>query len=479
MSKSIRYYYFTTIATVLVTSVMVMGLIQIGLAVNYFQQDKEEQLEKVVQGVVNGALTGQITLTDESRFTIDFMGNMVDAGVYITDPAGYVVYTTEKAASMLGSQISGKVLQAAYEQGVYRELGLLGGTFTTNFYTVCQPILGANGSATGFVFASSDAYALRVYLSDMASSFVLSSGLVMLLASVLAIVLTNRTVIPIRRVSEAARQFAEGNYSARVPVEGDDELAKLSITFNEMANSFEATDLTRRSFMGNIAHELRTPMTTIKGFIDGMLDGTIPPEQRDKYLAIVSEETGRLARLTQNMLDISKLEAGEYVPDTKDFDIWSPLTSVFLSAEQRLDEKKIEVVGLEPEKPVVVMGDEDFVHQVLFNLLDNAVKFTDDGGRIEVDVEPGKGFVTVGIRNTGEGIPEEVLSHVFDRFYKADESRGTNVGGSGLGLHICKVLLGLMGGRIWAESNREEAWTKFSFTLPLAPQKRRGGLEMI
>ena len=183
MRKSIRYYYFTTIAAVLVTSVMVMGLIQIGLAVNYFQREKEEQLEQVVQGVVNGTQTGQIMLTDDSRYVIDFMGSMVDAGVFITDPAGYILYTTEHAIPLEGDRIPTKVLEASYEQGVYRELGVLGGVFSSNFYTVASPLLSEDGSLTGFVIASSDAYALQVYLSDMASSFVLSSVLVMLLAS--------------------------------------------------------------------------------------------------------------------------------------------------------------------------------------------------------------------------------------------------------------------------------------------------------
>ncbi len=472
MSKSIRYYYFTTIAAVLVISVMVMGLIQMALGVNYFQRDKQKQLRQVVTAVNEGLLTGRIDLTGESRYTIDLMAGMAEAEVYLADPAGNIIFTTEKSNALLGMQVPARVMEVLARTEGYNETGVLGGMFPRNFYTVAVPLRGEAGLG-GYLFASADASSLKVYLMDMASTFVLSAGLVMMVASLLAVVLTKRTVIPIRRVSEAARQFAEGNYSARVPVEGDDELARLSITFNEMANSFESTDRTRRSFMGNIAHELRTPMTTIKGFIDGMLDGTIPEDQRGKYLHIVSEEVGRLARLTRNMLDLSKLEAGEYQPAFSQFDLWKPAASVFLSAEQRLGEKQLEVQGLEPGKPILVEADEDFVHQVLFNLLDNAIKFTAPGGKITLSLTSARGMATLSLQNSGEGIPEDVLPYIFDRFYKGDQSRNDTAGGSGLGLNICKVLLSLMGGRIWAESEPGE-WARFSFSLPLAKTRKQG-----
>lgn len=471
MGKSIRYYFFTSIATVLVVSVLVMGLIQVYLSRTYFTEEKEKQLKQVTTDVSNGIMSGQITLDGESRLMIDYMANMFSTGVFICDTSGHVFYATAEAGGMLDEHIPAKLLADIDEMGEhYHELGRLSGVYGRNFYTVASPLHGPDESKIGYVFASSDASSLKIYLSDMLSSFILSAILVMILSSLVALILFNRTVIPIRRVSAAARQFAEGNYAARVPVEGDDELAQLAVTFNEMANSFEAADLSRRTFMGNIAHELRTPMTSIKGFIDGMLDGTIPENQRDRYLAVVSEEVGRLARLTKNMLDVSKLESGEYTAQNTNFDIWGPIASVFLSSERRITEKKVEVDGLSGNKPVFVFADEDFVHQILFNLVDNAIKFTPNEGSIYVKAESAKGFATIRIRNTGAGIAPDALPYIFDRFYKGDKSRSLNISGSGLGLHICKVLLGLMGGRIWVESEHG-AWTEFCFTLPLGTQK--------
>ena len=174
-----------------------------------------------------------------------------------------------------------------------------------------------------------------------------------------------------------------------------------------------------------------------QGFIDGMLDGTIPPENQNHYLGIVSQEVGRLTRLIKNMLDITKLEAGEYKVNATTYDIWESITSVVFGAEQRLEANNIQISGFAPTK-TLVLADQDLVYQVIYNLVDNAIKFCNVGGEIRFSVTQSKGAVTVGVRNTGAGIAPEALPYVFDRFYKEDKSRGLNTTGSGLGLHICK-----------------------------------------
>lgn len=472
MGKSIRYYYFTSIATVLVSSVLVMGLLQIVLSLTFFQQQKQTGLYNVVESISDAVQTGHINLEDpDSLVMVEYLADAAEASIIITNGDGHIVYATENVDINGLTQLPLIALEGITAESVYYERGTLAGSYNSKQYIIGKALTGNNGEILGVALASIKAANARPYLMDTFSSFVLAGGLVLLVSSILALILANRTVIPVRRVSQAARRFGEGDYSARAPVDGDDELAQLAVTFNEMAKSCEATDISRRAFMGNIAHELRTPMTTIKGFIDGMLDDTIPPEQREKYLGIVSEEVGRLSRLTQNMLDISKLEAGEITPKADVFDVWQPAIAVLASAEQRINEKHIEVKGLEDIQPAMVQADEDYVHQVLFNIMDNAIKFTPEGGTISLQVMPGKGSYTISVMNTGEGIAADVLPYIFDRFYKADQSRGLNAKGSGLGLHICKVLVGLMGGRIWAESV-EGKWTSFQFTLPNAPVRR-------
>ena len=245
-------------------------------------------------------------------------------------------------------------------------------------------------------------------------------------------------------------------------------MADLARTFNTMAENIQMNDNSRGQFMGNIAHELRTPMTTIKGFIDGILDGTIPPEMQNHYLQLVSEETWRLARLIQNMLDLSKLESGEYQVNARMFNIWETLTGVALSAEQRINDGMIDIDGLTMDEKVLVYADPDLIHQVAYNLLDNAIKFTPAGGTIRFSVEKLGPEVEISIWNSGQGISPEALPYVFQRFYKEDRSRGLHARGAGLGLNICKVLVNLSGGQIRVESQQGE-WCKFVFTLPTQP----------
>ena len=324
----------------------------------------------------------------------------------MTDAYGSVVLSIP--SEYQGMEVSVKTCNATYSRGIYDEMGTLGGIFSSRYYIAGKPILDEKGMLQGFVFAGANADSLTEYLANLFSTFILSAGLMLMVSSVLSIVLTNRMTTPLRRISDAAKKFGGGDFSARVPVEGDDELAQLAETFNTMAGSLEKIDQSRRSFMGNIAHELRTPMTTIKGFIDGMLDGTIPAEEYKHYLGIVSQETGRLARLVQNMLDITKLESGEYKVQARNCNIWDTITDVVLSDEKRIEDGQIDIQGLEPARQLVY-ADPDLVHQVVYNLVDNAIKFTPPQGVIRFSVKREGAMVVVEVENTGEGISPEAF----------------------------------------------------------------------
>ena len=473
MRKSISSMYFTTTAALLLVSTAVLCAIQMYLVMGYFKQDKRENLGEVVNIVSaqirlrqqDGALD-QLPpeLAEKLQESLALISETSSTVVLFTDPGGAIRMCSGGAGCPnVGAVLPASVLQAAAD-GDFFETGTLGGLFTSPYYSAGGPVRQADGALLGYVFASTSAGSLNIFVGDMFSSFVLAAGLMLLASSVLAIFFTTRLTTPLRRISEAARKFGGGDFSVRVPVDGDDEVAQLAVTFNNMARNLETIDSSRASFMGNIAHELRTPMTSIKGFIDGMLDGTIPDELRQHYLGLVSQEVGRLTRLIQNMLDISKLEAGEYRVNAQSYDVWESLTGVVFSAEQRVEELGVEIQGLAPQK-TIVYADPDLVYQVVYNLFDNALKFTPKGGYIRFSVQKAGGFVTVSVENSGQGISAEALPFVFERFYKEDKSRGLNTRGSGLGLHICKVLIGLSGGKIWAESE-EGRFCRFSFTLP-------------
>ena len=477
MRKSISSTYFSTTAALLVASTAVLCVIQMYLVTGYFKQDKRQALNDVVNiaetqvkrnAPVWGYLMENPELAQAVQENMALISETSSTTIFVTDQSGRIVLCSDgSSCPNYGETLPQDILNQAGEKNSFFETGDLKGMLDSRAYTVGRLIQNEAGQPMGYIFAYTSAESLKVFVSDLFSSFILAAGLMLLASSILAIFFTNQLTTPLRRISEAARRFGSGDFSVRVPVEGDDEMSQLAVTFNNMARNLETIDSSRASFMGNIAHELRTPMTSIKGFIDGMLDGTIPDDMRQHYLSLVSREVGRLTRLIQNMLDISKLEAGEYRVNAQVYDVWDSVTSVAFSAEQRIENHHIEIQGLNPKR-MNVYADQDLVYQVVYNILDNAIKFTPDGGYIRFNVQKSGGFVTISIRNSGEGIEKDALPFVFDRFYKEDRSRGLNTKGSGLGLHICKVLVGLSGGKIWAESEEGE-WCQFSFTMPCDP----------
>jgi len=301
--------------------------------------------------------------------------------------------------------------------------------------------------------------------------FIISAGVMIFVSSILSVLLTQRMTTPLRNMTEAVNNYAMGDFSSRVQAEGDDEITQLALTFNNMAQALQKNEEMRSTFIDNVAHELRTPMTSIKGFVDGILDQTIPPEQQGSYLKIVSDEVGRLSRLTRSMLDIAKLENGENDQNAKVYDIWETITLTIFGAEKRIEEKNIRIEGFAPKR-TLVYADPDIIHQVVFNLIDNAVKFAGDNGVITLNVTKKQNFIYVSIKNTGEGIPKEDIPHIFERFYKADKSRSVNTEGAGLGLYICKRLINRSGGDIMVRSVMDE-YTEFVFHVPAGKEEKQ------
>ncbi len=254
-----------------------------------------------------------------------------------------------------------------------------------------------------------------------------------------------------------------------MPVTSNDEIGELATAFNNMAASLASGENMRRNFIANVSHELKTPMTTIAGFIDGILDGTIPPEREAYYLRTVSQEVKRLSRLVRTMLDLSRIDSGELRLRPARFDLTNTILVAILSFEKPIEEKRLEIRGLEDSQSLFVDGDPDMIHQVVYNLFENAVKFTNPGGYILVRVEDAPDRTTVRIRNSGHGIEPDEIRMIFDRFYKTDKSRSQDKNGMGLGLYIVKTIVHLHGGEITVSSIVDQ-YTEFSFWIPKQPE---------
>ena len=415
--NTISREFFSTIAVVLVLGLSVMCAIQTALSAAYFVQERRTALNDILNGASKlcetfaedgSVLTRPLDneqAKENARNGFDLFTTSSGAVLFVADENGDILLHTG-SEDFTEQPIPADMLAEMDAGDNIFKTGTLGGVYSGKYYTAGRRV--EVGGYTGYLFAASPMTALASYMGDMLAMFGISAAVILLLCSLLCWVLAKRITGPIEDISEAARRLGSGDFTARAPVDGCVELADFATTFNNMAARLQTIDNSRGQFMGNIAHELRTPMTTIKGFIDGMLDGTIPPEENQRYLAIVSQETGRLARLVQNMLDITKLEAGEVPIHAKNYDLWQTVTDVVLSDEQRIEDGKIDIQGL-GGPPLMICADPDFVHQVVYNIVDNAIKFTPAGGVISFAAEKHGSMVEVRIENTGAGIAPEAL----------------------------------------------------------------------
>ena len=244
-----------------------------------------------------------------------------------------------------------------------------------------------------------------------------------------------------------------------------DEIGELAEAFNAMAESLSKSEQRRSEFIANVSHELKTPMTTIAGFADGILDGTIPHDREREYLSIISSETRRLSRLVRSMLDLSRLQSDERAPQQQ-FDLGETMLRTLVSLEGKINQKHLEVATNLPEEPVMVWGDQDAITQVCYNLLDNAIKFSQEEGTLSLSIVPKGSKATVSVSNQGKTIPPEELDLIFDRFHKADHSRSENRDGVGLGLYIVKTILNSHKETITCTS--QDGLTTFTFSQPRA-----------
>ena len=483
-SKLFRRYLLGIFSIVMV-SLMLMSLLFLGIETSRWQNEQTDTLSSytdVIAGNVknlmhnyhDSALTNTIPVYILAN-NLNTMCTANNCDIFICDLSGKVILCRE----MVGGEIRNKnfceihsqyiipesIIKKA-ENGQYSDVTLLGGIYTVNQLVVGTPI--KSGSNTvGVVFASkSVASSIYTYIINISRIVLFSAVVVLIAVTLISYLMAYRFTRPLRQMSYATKRFAEGDFSYKIPESGNDELTDLAKALNKMASSLSVLEGSRRSFVANVSHELKTPMTTIGGFIDGILDGTIPKEREAYYLNIVADEVKRLSRLVTGMLNMSKLEAGEMQINAKEFDLSQSIIKTILNFETKITSKSIEVVGLESLESFKVSADEDMLMQVVYNLIDNAIKFTPDNGYIAFKLFSANNKAYFSIRNSGDGISPEELEKVFERFYKIDKSRSFDVKGAGLGLYIVQSIITLHGGEIKATSE-EGKFTDFSFWIPV------------
>ncbi len=361
-------------------------------------------------------------------------------------------------------------LQQICLSGHLSQVSLLNHIYEETRYVSARPIYSSSsGQVVGYVIVSTPISEASKLATQVSNFFLIGIVVVIMLTMMMMVFLASQQTSPLREMAKTARAFGHGDLDARVHLteQHAPEIEELALAFNNMASSLQKSEYSRQEFVANVSHELKTPMTTIGGYVDGILDGTIPPERHRYYMGIVSDETKRLSRLVRSMLDISQLQGEGGIPEEKmsRFDVEECAGQMLITFEQKILKKELDVQVEMPEFPVYTVANRDYISQVIYNLLDNAVKFCPTGGtlRLSLRVSDSKVFVSIG--NDGETIPPEELSLLFDRFHKIDKSRAENRDGWGLGLYIVKTIIGLHGEDISVTSTN--GVTEFTFTLPL------------
>lgn len=483
MQKSLFGKYLRITMVIVFASFVVLGSVMMISFSEYTKNDKRKILTQSANSMAS-LTTATLSINAEDdvqnasrwaflRLFVQTFSLNIDADIFVTDLEGNVLFGAfANSTDRKGDQFT--PLESVPKEAVDRAIA---GAFTGNgkssdiyeepYYVVGVPLATSASDTTpaGAVFAATNASSLTEYQFAAFQMFLVAAAAAFLLSFCVVGVFAYRLVKPLRQMSAAAKSFGEGDFSVRVPVTSSDEIGQLALSFNNMADSLSNSESMNRSFVANVSHELKTPMTTIAGFIDGILDGTIPPERQSHYLRIVSDEVKRLSRLVKTMLNLSRIDNGELKLRPSDFDISETVLSTVLTFEKSIDDKQIDIRGLDTLKPKQVHGDEDLLHQVVYNLVENAVKFTNPGGYIAFTVSDSIDRVAVDIENSGSGIQPDELPMVFEKFYKTDKSRSQDKNGMGLGLYLVKTIIRLHGGDITVTSAVDQ-FTRFSFYIP-------------
>ena len=461
-------------AIILLVALLLVGAVFLTLTRNYLDTQATEGLINDCQTISSLASAYYI---DASMSDEDFLINLSvasrisDADAVICDINGQLVLCSD---APLGCEHQGRTvnpgfLQQVLQSGCVTDTGVVTGLYEEARYMVCMPIQDVLDRAVGFVIVSTPMARTRQVVNQMFESYLSVSVLVVLVAVMLMTMLARQQANPLRDLAKAASAFGHGKLDARVRIDPStpEEVQELALAFNNMASSLQKSEYQRQEFVANVSHELKTPMTTISGMVDGMLDGTIPQQMHPHYMQIVSEETKRLSRLVRSMLDISRLQDQGGIPEEQKrrFDMVECCGQVLITFEKKINDKGVNVLVDMPEHPVFTFANQDYITQVVYNLLDNAVKFCPAGGDLGLNIRLGTNKVYVEISNHGPTIPAEELPLVFDRFHKLDKSRSQNRDGWGLGLYIVKTIVCSHGEDISVSS--KDGKTAFTFTLPL------------
>ena len=465
---------FSTVTIILLVSLLFVGLLLRSQIEDYLTDHTFDRLQHDTQVISQLAAS---YYTEGSLGTMDFLINLDVASkvsqsdAVICNAKGQILLCSDNpfGCEHQGLYVGSDYLQKVINNGFVRDTGVIRGLYEDSRYICSAPIHSGSGVVVGIVIVSQTPDSNKALLGRLTDIYLILSVLAVVIAALFMGLYVKRQNGPLREMASTARAFGHGDLDARVEIRTNysAEVEELALAFNNMASSLQKSEYQRQEFVANVSHELKTPMTTIGGYIDGILDGTIPEEKSRHYMRVVSDETKRLSRLVRSMLDISQLQREQGIPEEKKvrFDLEECAGQVLITFEQKITAKELQVEVEMPEHPVYTLANQDYITQVIYNLVDNAVKFCPTGGTLGLRIREGHDKSYISVYNDGQTIPAEELPLVFDRFHKIDKSRSQNRDGWGLGLYIVKTIVCSHGENISVSSHGGR--TEFTFTMPL------------
>ncbi|MCX7885449.1 MAG: cell wall metabolism sensor histidine kinase WalK [Caloramator sp.] len=468
MKKSLFTKLITTYFIILVISYSLVAVFLSYWFYSYYKDQKAKELIREgvnLNSIVSNYVHGKADAS-KLKYELSVIDRLLNAKIWLIDNYGYIYgYSGDETDKITGKQITSVEIDEVRKRNIIVKTGSFRGMFSTPMLTVGMPII-IDDQVRSVVFLHSPLNEITNALKRVFFVIWMAAFFAILISAFIIYYFSDRILIkPLERINETAKLISKGEFDRRVNLISDDEIGDLAKSFNYMADSLENLEKMRRSFIANISHELRSPMTSINGFLSGIIDGTIPQEKTSYYLKIVHDEIKRLIRLINDLLDLARLESGEFSLSIGTFDINELIRQRIIKFEDRINKKKINVEVILIGNKLKVKGDRDRIDQVITNLVDNAIKFVPEKGIIEIKTEIKEDRLLVSVFNNGPAIPKDEIAYIWDRFHKVDKARSKG-GGTGLGLSIARQIINQHKQTIWVESGNKG--TKFTFTLSLS-----------
>lgn len=461
--KFVLAYFIFGVFSFIMVSVFVPSITKEQLV-----REKAEVLYSEAALISNTYATGLYTSETDLetvKTQLDFLSVYLDSSILIINPSGRLVLDTSRPLNV-EDVVMIEGFDPTITGGSYYMVNNFFGNFDSDMLSVLAPIT-SSYMVKGYVVILCDMNGIQESCNSLLNISYITLIILLLLSLIILIFFTEIVYIPLRKITHATEQYAAGNMHYEFQVESEDEIGYLAACLNYMASQIAGAEDDQKKFVANVSHDFRSPLTSIRGYLEAMLDGTIPPEMYEKYLGIVLNETERLTKLTNSLLTLNNLNTKGMLLDRTDFNINDVIRKTAAAFEGTCLKKTMAIELILTGDEMYVNADIGKIQQVLYNLIDNAIKFSHQDSVIKIETSLKKNKLFISVKDAGIGIPKEDLKLIWDRFYKSDLSRGKDKKGTGLGLSIVKEIINCHGEHINVIST-EGVGSEFIFSLPLS-----------